>query len=106
MSDYAAQASDYKINPVTLAMSRTGREERETVKAKEIQIGHTYTDGKGRKRLVVDMGPQYVLYPGQLSTENLQYEIIHDGTKKNRKAGELHNMTVASFAAWSKTKVE
>lgn len=74
--------------------------------ARSIKIGGTYTDGKGRTRRVVDIGPQYVLYPGQLSTDNLQYEIVHDGTKKNRKAGERHNMTIVSFAAWSKSEVE
>ena len=75
------------------------------MKKNEIQIGASYSNGKGRIRKVIDMGPQYKFYEGQESTENLRYEIIHDGTKKNRAAGEQSNITVASFAAWAKEKI-
>lgn len=75
------------------------------MKKSEIKIGHIYSNGKGRKRLVVDFGPQYVLYAGQACSENLQYEIIHDGTKMNTTAGKRENMTLASFASWCKEDV-
>lgn len=76
------------------------------MKKSEIRIFGVYSNGRGRVRKVVDIGPQYVLYDGQECTENLRYEIVNDGTKKNRTAGEHHNMTVAAFAAWAKEEVE
>jgi len=75
------------------------------MKKSEIKVGEVYTNGKGRTRKVVDFGPQYVLYEGQACTENLQYEVVHDGSKKNRTAGERHNMTLSAFASWAKSFV-
>lgn len=75
------------------------------MKKNEIQIGASYSNGKGRIRKVIDMGPQYKFYYGQECTENLRYEIVHDGTKKNRTAGEQSNMSVAAFAVWAKEKI-
>lgn len=75
------------------------------MKKSEIIKGHIYTNGKGRARKVVDIGPQYKLYDSQESEENLQYEIVNDGSKTNRTAGERHNMTVAAFARWAEADV-
>lgn len=75
------------------------------MKKSKIKIGKVYGNGRGRKRRVVDMGPQYVLYPGQMSAENLQYEIVDDGTKKNLSAGKRCNMSLAAFASWCKEEV-
>ena len=75
------------------------------MKKSEIRIGGVYSNRKGRIRRVVDMGPQYVLYHGQMCSENLRYEIVCDGSKNNSTAGEQHNMTVARFAAWSKEEI-
>lgn len=75
------------------------------MKKSEIQVGGTYSNGKGRVRKVIAMGSQYVLYDGQESTENLQYEVVQDSSAKNRTAGERHNMTVAAFASWAKESV-
>lgn len=36
----------------------------------------------------------------------MRYEIVRDGNKKNRTAGEQHNMSLASFASWCKEEVE
>lgn len=72
------------------------------MKKNEIQIGASYSNGKGRIRKVIGIGPQYKFYDGQACTENLRYEVINDGSKNNRTAGEQGNMTVASFAAWAK----
>lgn len=71
----------------------------------EIKKGHIYSNGKGWERLVVDIGPQYTLYRGQMSAENLQYEVVRDGSVKNAMAGKRFNMTIASFASWSKMDV-
>ena len=46
------------------------------------------------------------LYDGQGCDENMRYEIVRDGNKKNRTAGEQHNMSLASFASWCKEEVE
>ena len=71
----------------------------------EVKIGGIYSNGKGRIRKVVDIGPQYKLYDEQECLENLRYEIVYDGSKNNRTAGEQGNMTVASFAAWAKERI-
>ena len=75
------------------------------MKKTEIHIGTIYSDGKGREREVLAMGPEYVLYEGQTCKENLRYRIIKDGSKKNASKGTERNMTVAAFAAWSKTPI-
>ena len=71
----------------------------------EIKIGGVYSNGKGRIRKVIGIGPQYKFYEGQECIENLRYEIVNDGSKKNLTAGEQCNMTVASFASWAKEQV-
>lgn len=72
------------------------------MKKSEIKVGCVYSNGRGRARRVVDIGPQYKLYDGQESTENLRYEIVRDGSKTNRTAGQQQNMTLAAFASWAK----
>lgn len=76
------------------------------MKKSEVKIGGIYSNGKGRIRKVVDIGPQYKLYDEQECLENLRYEIVHDGSKNNCTAGEQGNMTVASFAAWAKERIQ
>lgn len=76
------------------------------MKKSEIKIGHIYSNGKGRLRKVIDIGPQYKLYDGQGCDENMRYEVVKDGSKKNLTAGTQGNMTMASFASWSKEEVE
>ena len=75
------------------------------MKVSDIRLGASYSNGKGRIRKVIHMGPQYKLYDAQMCTENLRYVVVSDGTKKNRTAGEESNMTVASFARWAKEQV-
>lgn len=72
----------------------------------EITLGGVYSNGKGRVRKVVAEGAEYVLYDSQEETDNLRYEIIHDGSKSNRTAGQQGNITRSSFASWAKEKVE
>lgn len=45
------------------------------MKKSEIKIGHIYSNGKGRLRKVIDIGPQYKLYDGQRCDENMRYEV-------------------------------
>lgn len=75
------------------------------MKMNEIKVGFSYSNGKGRIRRVIAMGPQYKLFDGQMCAENLRYVVVSDGTKKSRTAGEESNMTVASFARWAKEQV-
>ena len=72
----------------------------------EIEIGKSYSNGKGRIRKVVAFGPEFKLYEGQECQENMQYEIVKDGTKANRTAGKKGVMTLASFASGVKEAVE
>ena len=58
------------------------------MKKSEVKIGGIYSNGKGRIRKVVDIGPQYKLYDEQECLENLRYEIVHDGSKNNCTAGQ------------------
>ena len=75
------------------------------MKKSEIRIGHTYSNGRGWERRVIDFGPQYKLYDGQESLENLRYEVVKDGSVRNRTMGAEHNMTLAAFAAWAKEEI-
>lgn len=75
------------------------------MKKSEILVGGSYSNGKGRVRKVVAIGHQYKLYEGQENTENLRYEIVHDGTKGNQAAGTQSNMTITGFASWAKQRV-
>lgn len=72
------------------------------MKRSEIKIGKSYSNGRGRVRKVVDIGPQYKLYDGQETDECLCYEIVKDGSKKNLTTGKRCNMTISSFASWAK----
>ena len=75
------------------------------MKKSEIKVGYSYSNGKGRVRKVIDIGPEYKLYSHQMDDECLCYEIVQDGTKKNLTAGKQCSMTVVSFAAWAKEKL-
>lgn len=71
------------------------------MKKQDIHAGQAYTDGKGNVRIVIAVGPQYVLYDGQRETNNLRYRI----TSKARgpgKIGDERNSTRQSFASWAK----
>ena len=76
------------------------------MKKADIVIGACYSNGKGRIRKVLDIGPQYKYYDSAECEENLRYEIIHDGTKGNLCAGEMSNMSAQSFSSWAKERVE
>ena len=63
------------------------------MRKEDIKAGGTYSNGKGRVRRVLDIGPQYKLYPGVASEENLRYEIVLDGSTKNSSVGKQRNMS-------------
>lgn len=71
------------------------------MKKTEISLGGIYTDGKGNARKVIATGPQYVLYDGQATTDNLRYEVVQRTTGPYR-VGRQGNATRASFASWAK----
>lgn len=74
------------------------------MKKSEIVKGKQYTDGKGSIREVLDIGPQYTLYNGQMETDNLQYRLI---TKKRgpHSVGSVLNSTRSAFASWARQVV-
>lgn len=71
------------------------------MKKSEIEIGAVYSNGKGRLRKVIDRG-DHPLYQGQEDRDDILYEIVNDGTKKNLTAGKQGVMTASSFANWAK----
>lgn len=75
------------------------------MKRSEIMVGKSYSNGKGRVRKVIAIGPEYKFYEAQECDDNLRYEVVSDGSKKNRTCGEQSNMTVSSFASWAKEEV-
>lgn len=70
-----------------------------------IQEGCCYSNGKGRVRKVLAIGPQFKYYLSAECSENLRYEVIQDGTKNNAGFGEMSNISLASFASWAKEQV-
>lgn len=72
----------------------------------DIQVGACYSNGKGRVRKVLAMGPQYKYYRFAECSENLRYEVIQDGTKNNTRFGEMGNVSLSSFASWAKERVD
>jgi hypothetical protein len=85
------------------------------MKAAEIVVGATYSNGKqGRHRAVrrvLDMGSQYTLYRSQTETRCLAYAIV-EGRREHLDHGrtpsglQIQHSTIASFAAWAKDRVE
>lgn len=75
------------------------------MKKSEILIGSTYCNGKGRTRKVVEFG-KFLLYPGQMDFDCVRYEIVSDGTKKNKAKGNKSEMTRTDFASWAKEKLD
>lgn len=76
------------------------------MKKSEIKIGHIYSNGKGRLRKVIDIGPQYKLYDGQRCDENMRIR-----GHQRRKQGEQNcrrtaQHDLAAFASWCKEEVE
>lgn len=74
------------------------------MKKADIIIGGVYSNGAGRVRRIIDMGPQYKLYPGAASEENVRYEVVLDGSKRNSTAGKQANMSLQAFASWAKER--
>lgn len=71
------------------------------MKKSDIVLGGMYSNGKGRTRKVIGMGPLFKLYPSQESINCLRYESV--GGPKREDRG---NMTIESFATWAKERIE
>lgn len=73
----------------------------------EIVIGRTYSNGRGKYRMVVGMGRRYVLYPGQEDLDCLCYREV-DAKGNTLYLGQMPksgNQTRKSFARWAKAVV-
>lgn len=77
------------------------------MKKSDIMIGLSYTNGKGRVRKVIDrtQDGKYKLYDGQIEQDCVLYEVINDGTKKNKTAGQKGVSSTTAFASWAKAEV-
>lgn len=71
-----------------------------------IEVGGCYSNGKGRIRKVLDIGPQYKYYANAHYEEGVCYMVLNDGTKKNRGKGEMGNTSMAAFCSWAKEKLD
>ncbi|MGV2886029.1 hypothetical protein [Paenibacillus taichungensis] len=77
------------------------------MKKDEIQKGVIIHNGKeGRyyeEREVLDIGPQYVLYSGQMESDNARYRIVTGSRTRIQNQG---NITRVRLAAWGKGIVD
>ena len=64
------------------------------MKTREIVVGGTYSNGKGRVRKVTHCDARI-----------MHYEILNDGTRQNRLRGVRGEMTVIAFARWAKERI-
>ena len=77
------------------------------MKKSDIAVGGVYSDGTARLRKVVAEGADLKVYAwSENAGDNVRYVVIHDGTKKNKTAGEQRNITRSSFALWAKRRVD
>lgn len=77
----------------------------------DIQVGKTYTNGKGRYRKVTDRGAQFKLYPEQSDDDCVRYEEYEKrgnylSPKYRGQMPAWGNMTRNSFAKWAKEEVK
>lgn len=77
------------------------------MKKDEIKKGVIIHNGKeGRfyeEREVMDLGPEYVLFSGQMESDNVRYRIV---TGSKNRINKQSNITRARLAAWGKGIVE
>lgn len=67
----------------------------------EIKVGKKYSDKHGNVRLVLAIGPEYVLYNGQADCECLRYKLVEKKCGPYLLGTEA-NCTLRSFAHWAK----
>lgn len=72
------------------------------MRQKDIFVGGVYSNGNGRVRKVIGIGPEYKFYESAQSKLGVRYEVIRDGSKGNSTAGSQFNMSLPSFASWAK----
>lgn len=74
------------------------------MKKSEIQVGKTYTNGKGTTRRVVDEG-EHLSWDGCMDRDFVQFEVV-DKFRGPQLVGSVHRCTRASFASWAKSEVK
>lgn len=73
------------------------------MKNSEIIAGEVYTNGKEKVRKVLAIN--YGLESDKGKRDTLQYEVIHDGSKSNKTACEVGNVSRDYFATWAIEKL-
>lgn len=73
------------------------------MKPEDIQVGKTYTNGRGGFRKVIAAGSAFKLYDSQANCDTLRYEVTgmrqqHEPTR----IGTARNITRIAFARWAK----
>ena len=70
------------------------------MKTREIVVGGTYSNGKGRVRSVIEIMPDYALYDWMASGQDcVRY------TSERTLPGNHHDMTLTAFARWAKERI-
>lgn len=72
------------------------------MRKQDIKLGHSYTDGKGNVRRVIDEGPHCRLYKTVENEDGIRYRVTRKGKRSPRKVGDAVNNTRASLAAWAR----
>lgn len=74
------------------------------MKRDALQVGKSYTDGRGNVRHIIGSGPAFKLYSSQADTDCLRYRQEAKVSGPNL-LGHEYNSTRTSFAAWAKSEV-
>lgn len=74
------------------------------MKRTDIIKGECYSDGKGRIRKILDIGPQYKYYRLQRTDDCLCYILLQDKHSPQR-IGEIGCLSTAGFMSWAKERV-
>lgn len=73
------------------------------MKADDIQVNKTYTNGRGGFRKVITAGSSFKLYDSQANCDTLRYVVT--GMRQQQeptRIGEARNITRIAFARWAK----
>ncbi len=77
-----------------------------SMRKKDIKFGHSYADGKGNVRKVIDEGAHCLLYEGVENKDGVRYRVTRKGRRSPKNTGYESNSTRASLAAWARYKCD
>lgn len=72
----------------------------------DIKLGHSYSDGKGNVRKVIDEGAHCKLYETVENVDGVRYRVTCKGRRSPKSIGYESNSTRASLAAWARCECD